>query len=428
MSNFLAVATVTAALTQMLQQAIATDIPGATVSTLGPHNNGNGAAPPPALNVYLHQVTPNTAFSNDDLPTRRGSGELVQRPQTALDLQYLLTFYGDESQLEPQRLLGSAVRVLHAKPVITRDTIRHTIAMPVFSFLAESNLADAVELVRLSPVPMSVDELSRLWSVYFQIPYSLSLVYRAAVIFIESQVSTQPALPVRTRSLYVIPFRQPAIESIQAADGTNGFILPESGIVVSGKQLRGDQTSVNIGGVEVVPAAENVHDTQIIVQLPAVLRAGVQGLQVIQSRMIGTPPVAHRGVESNVAPFVLHPVIRRELDGAPQVVVSPPVLASDGTRSADVTVRVNPNVDKMQRVALLMNQVAAAPPRAYRFDALPRNAPTDPEETDTLVFAISGVVAGDYLLRVQIDGAESALDQDPDASNPVYNGPGVTIP
>jgi hypothetical protein len=91
MSNFLAIATVTAALHGVLSEAIALDeVGGAEVTTLRPDGNGEGL-PDPGVNIFLYQVTPNAAWRNADLPTRRSGGELVQRPQAALDLSYLFT-------------------------------------------------------------------------------------------------------------------------------------------------------------------------------------------------------------------------------------------------------------------------------------------------------------------------------------------------
>src|SRR5436309_11922535 len=98
MSNFLAVATVTAALTEFIQAAIGPDVGAASVTTTRPDGSGTGT-PATSVNVYLYQVTPNAAFGNVDLPTRRANGDLVQRPQAALDLHYLLTFLGDEGKL-----------------------------------------------------------------------------------------------------------------------------------------------------------------------------------------------------------------------------------------------------------------------------------------------------------------------------------------
>jgi len=413
MSNFLGLATVTAALSQVLQAAVGPDVPGATVTILRP--DGNSSLPATGVNLFLYQVMPNAAWNNADLPTRRANGDLIQRPQAALDLHYLLTFYGADSLLEPQRLLGSVVRALHARPVLTRAIIRQTIAKPAFAFLANSNLADAVELVKLTPLSLSLEDLSKLWSVYFQTQYSLSIAYQGAVVLIESEESTRAALPVRGRNIYVGPFRQPVIDEIRSQEGDQ-TIISTSSIEITGKHLRADVTKVSVGGVEVTPAREDVSDTRISVKLPAGLRAGVQGLQVLQPRLIGTPPTQHRGVESNLAAFVLHPTI-----GSPDIAVALP----------NVTVKLAPPVAKAQRVSLLMNELnppADRAARAYRIDSAPHNRLAEPPETDTLTFPIAGVTAGDYLARVEVDGADSPLEQGADENNPVYIGPKMTIP
>jgi hypothetical protein len=429
MSNFLAIATVTAALSQFLQAAVGPDVPGATVTTLRP--DSGGGMPPTGANLFLYQVTPNAAWNNMDLPTRRSGGDLIQRPQAALDLHYLLTFYGAEAQLEPQRVLGSVVRAMHARPVLTREIIRQTIAKPAFAFLTSSNLADAVELVKFTPLPLSLEELSKLWSVYFQTPYSLSMAYQGTVVLIESEESTRSSLPVQARNIYVVPFRQALIETVNSADGEDQFIISISMLIITGKRLRGEVTQVRVGGVEVTPAVEDVSDTRISLPLPAGLRAGVQGVQVIQPRLMGTPPAQHRGVESNLAAFVLHPTINRKPDNSPDITVGTPTISGDGTRSADVVVKLSPLVEKTQRANLLLNELN--PPsnrgaRAFSFDAAPHNRPTDPAQTDTLTFPIRGVAQGDYLVRLQVDGADSPLEQATDESNPLYIGPKVTIP
>ena len=188
MSNFLAIATVTAALSQTLRAAVETDVPGASVTTLRPDAAGSGI-PATRVNLYLYQVTPNTAWRNADLPTRNSDGQLMQRAQVALDLHYLLNFYGDEGQLEPQRLMGTTVRTLHSLPLLTRQMIRSTVANPAFFFLAPSNLADAIELVKFTPLLLSLEELSKLWSVFFQTTYTLSIAYQGTMVLIGSVAS-----------------------------------------------------------------------------------------------------------------------------------------------------------------------------------------------------------------------------------------------
>lgn len=206
MSNFLAIATVTAALQRLLQSALIADVAGADVTTVRPDGTGDNTLPDPGINIYLYQVTPNGAWRNADLPTRAPDGRLIQRPRMALDLHYLLTFYGTEGELEPQRCLGSAVRALHATPVLTRDMIRDTIVDPLYSsILTNSNLGDEIETVKFNPLSLSLEELSKLWSVFFQTAYSLSLAYIGSVVLIEGTETPLPVLPVQTRNIFVMP-------------------------------------------------------------------------------------------------------------------------------------------------------------------------------------------------------------------------------
>ena len=153
---------------------------------------------------------PNPAYRNADLPTRRGDGQLAQRPQAALMLHYLFSFFGDDANLEPQRLLGAAMRQLHAQPLLTKQEIIQAIATPPYdTILPASNLAEQVDLVRFTPLGLSLEELSKAWSVFFQSPYVLSVAYQASAVLIETDDAAQKALPVQSRNLYVVPFRQP---------------------------------------------------------------------------------------------------------------------------------------------------------------------------------------------------------------------------
>ena len=428
MSNFLAIATVTATLSQLIQAAIAADVPGATVSTIRPDGNGGNNIPDIGVNLYLYQVTPNVAWRNADLPSRNSDGQLVQRPRAAFDLHYLLTFYGNEAQLEPQRLVGSVVRTLHAQPLLTRQMIRSTITNPSFNYLASSDLADEIEAVKFTPFPLSLEELSKLWSVFFQTPYTLSLAYQGMVVFIEGAQATRPTLPVRERAVHVRSFHQPVIESVESQAGAGQPIVMGSTLVIRGKRLRGEVTRVRVGGVEVTPAPQSVSDTEIVVPIPASLRAGVQGAQVSHQILMGNPPLPHSGIESNVAAFVLRPTINRRPDDSDDITVSPPVVAPDQTRSADVFVVVTPRIGVGQRAVLLMNETGAAPQaRSYSFANRPLTLPPGQIDTDTITFHISGVAAGQYLVRVQVDGAESPLLMNADPNDPRYERPRVTI-
>jgi hypothetical protein len=423
MSNHLAIATVTAALQSLLQEAAEAAVAGAQAQVGRPESPENGAEQAAAINIFLYRVAPNAAWRNADLPNRRPDGSLVERHQTALDLHYLLTFLGDEAQLEPQRLLGSAASTLNVEPLLSRARIRATIQAAVGAdpthFLGASDLAEQVETVRFTPLPLNLEELSKLWSVFFQIPYSLSTAYQASVVLVESSQSPQRALPVRARRLYVRPFRQPLIEKVASEAGDLAPITSNSTLVISGHRLRGDLTRVLAGGILVTPADEDVREDEIRLPLPAGVLAGVQGVQVLHPLLMGEPEAEHAGFESNTAPLVVSPLI-----------------TVDSATAAQVVLNFDPPVGRRQRVLLLLNEHLAPPTRApfaYSFKAPPDNGIADPDadQTAEVAFPISGVTSGSYLARAQVDGAQSPLTFDDDDSSPtfnLYNGPLAVIP
>ncbi len=460
MSNFLAIATTTVTLLNMLQSALIQDTPSLNtrVTTMRPDDLRDVTEP--RVNIYLYQVTPNAAWRNADLPTRRADGSMIQRPQVALDLHYLLSFYGNETYLEPQRLLGVVARTLHAQPVLTHEMIINSIDAlrktdHGFDFLQSSNLADEVELVRFSPLHLSLEELSKIWSVFFQVQYALSVAYQGTVILIEGNEMLQRPLPVRERNVYASPFNQPSIDQVTVQQDPTQPPLPDQPILansilwLTGHRLRGDRTLVRVAGSDpLVP--ESVSDKRIVLDLSKVagLQAGVQGVQVIHQLVIGSPPVPHPGgVESNVAPFVLSPAIQKKADGDYDITLANVQGADNAPRSADITLKVTPAIGKRQRVVLLLNEISPVPGQAldhtahaYSFDA----PPLTEETTESITFSIKGIRAGTYLVRIQVDGAESPLDIDTkylqggtdpktrNLRNPTFNTftgkPQVTIP
>ncbi len=136
MSNYLAIATVTATLQRLLQAAVQVDVDGARVTTVQPGQIGSGT-PETGINLFLYQVSRNPALKNSDTVTARMKGNPVKR-QTAIDLYYMVSFYGNDTELEPQRLLGSVIRTFNDRPSLTTDSIQETIADSSFRFLADS--------------------------------------------------------------------------------------------------------------------------------------------------------------------------------------------------------------------------------------------------------------------------------------------------
>ena len=109
-----------------------------------------------------------------------------------------MTAYGGDDFVS-EILLGYGMQVLHETPVLTRDAIRAALApnrrlpagaAPAFMALTAADLADQVEMVKIVPEALNIEELSKLWSA-FQTHYRTAAAYRVSVVLIES--AAQPA-------------------------------------------------------------------------------------------------------------------------------------------------------------------------------------------------------------------------------------------
>ncbi|WP_329206308.1 DUF4255 domain-containing protein [Streptomyces sp. NBC_00683] len=204
MSNALAVATVTQALALLIESNLGPEMDIAVkVETRKPPSE-----PPsePTITVFLYQVTPNAAMRNNDLPTRAADGTLRNRAAAPLDLHYVISAYGEETELVGQRLLGCVIRTLHEIPVLPRELIELAADRP---HLAGTDLADSLQKVRFTPTVMDIDETSKLWGMLHQTPYTLSVAYQASLVVIEGREKPVPAKPVERRTVRVLPFGAP---------------------------------------------------------------------------------------------------------------------------------------------------------------------------------------------------------------------------
>lgn len=409
MSNLLAIATVTAAIGETLKAAIEAAVSGAGITTRRP-DASSGQQPGPRVNIYLYQVLPSAAWRNADLPTRRGDGTLVDRPQAALNLHYLLSFYGDETKLQPQRLLGATVRQLHAHPVLTPEQIRSVVQTN--NDLAGSDLAEQPERVKLTPLALNLEELSKLWSVFFQTPYALSVAYEASVVLIEAEAKLQPALPVRERTVLVDTFRRPVIERVESADGPGTPIVSGSRVVLRGSQLApadGDAQAlaIRIDGETQPNLALDLHDTAVSFQLPHYphLRAGSHAIQIVYHLQLGQPLAPHQGYTSNVATFDLLPKVSSVQFIAPNRYL----------------VKFAPPVGRHQRVALLLHRINPneGEPTYWILEAPPFDWPAVQQQTDTIEFGEADldmqhlVLEGAYYVQLRVDNVYSPFNPDP---------------
>lgn len=421
MSNYLAIAAVTATFQRILQAAIQEDVYGARVTTTRPSNLDSGPTET-GVNIYLYLVTPNHTFRAPDPISRRPMGGMVKKQHISLDLQYLLSFYGNDADFEPQRLYGSTVKLLQDGLSIPSAVIRETLTDPTLGILAGADLAEQIEPLRLEPTEISVENLSKVWSVFFQTPYVLSSTYKATVVVIDGNESGECPLPPRDYRISLSPpLRQLTIDRVIAQSGATQPIVTSSTLLITGQQLSHPNTRVRINHTEVQPT--EVTNTRITLPLSAVpiqiLRAGAQSLQVIHPYEQSDPHLAMRGMESNLGAFVLRPTITQ---------VSVANIRYDSrshTYSATVTLQFDVFVDPEQVVVLILNEWSITSATNYLFKASRRTA-----ETREITISIANVKAAEYLVRAQIDGAESLLAYDTDPTSPTfnwYNSPKVAI-
>jgi hypothetical protein len=354
------------------------------------------------VHVYLYQVTPNPALRNNDLPTRDSEGRLSRRPQAALDLHYLLSFYGDDKTLEPDRMVGAVARDLHARPVLSAQAIGDAIGSR--AELTGSDLATAFETVKFAPAQLSLDEISKLWSVMVQTPHVLSVVYQGTVVLIDAEESPGAVLPVLKRGqddhgvdTRIGPFPRldgwwaGAAAAADRAPRPPSFPVAQLGVrlVLEGSNLGGDTVAVRFAHPrlpvqELQVAAGDRDARKLAVTLPddaAAQTAWAAGIYTLTASM-------QRGTtkqDSNVVPIALAPHV---------MAIQPnPAARVGGAVSLQVTCR--PQVLPAQTAALLLAD--------REIQALALGAPSD-----TLTFDIDDApVLNGALARLRVDGVDS---------------------
>jgi hypothetical protein len=183
MSNSLAIAAVTTTLRNLISESVARELGDGIVTTQPPdkaryHHDKN------QINLFLYHILPNASWRTMDLPNRVKPGEIGQ-PPLALNLYYIITFYGkDNDDILAHRLMGKAMHILNDYAVLNPDDIKIS--------LGESDLHNQVERVRITLQSMSLEDISKLWKI-FQTQYRISAAYEVSVVIIESSrfVKTQ---------------------------------------------------------------------------------------------------------------------------------------------------------------------------------------------------------------------------------------------
>ncbi len=407
MSNVLAIAATTRTLRNLLlaqMPVLDTELSDLEV-TLQPPDVARKGISKAQLNLFLYQVVANAAWRNLDMPGQVRPGESAP-PPLALNLHYVITAWGrgdSDSDAISHRVLAAAMSTLHDRGVLDGNDIRNA--------LPDNDLANQVERVRITPLPQSVDELSKLWTA-FQTNYRTSAAYEATVVLIDSQAAIRAPLPVLRRG----PQDRGVIATASAAAVLDTLSYPRTqpavrlgeDIVLGGRQLSTDHALARFNSlrldapIDVAPLAGDaagtlrVHlaDTTDDADAASRWAPGIYTVALLVQPP-GLPPLL-----SNELPLALAPIITIS-----------PLTAAAGDLALNLTCM--PRLRDGQRVFLLFGDRLLTPQSISN--------PSDTHQPSALVFQVPGVAAGTYTVRLRVDGADS-IPVDFSGSVPAFAG------
>ncbi len=401
MSNPFAIAAATRTLRNLLNEIITSDfsmLPNDTrpttqilVTTRPLDKVRDGSENRNHINLFLYHTAPSAAWRNQDLPNRTRPGETAL-PPLALDLYYLVTTYGqDNNELISHVLLGMVMSIFHDHMLLSRAEIEIA--------LAASDLHEQVERVRITPQAISLEDISKLWSGFQQFDYRLSAAYQVSVVLIDSKRPTRAPLPVLMRGsddrgAFVLVAPAPSLTSIGLPNlkpsAEPGDILTLKGINLESEtaaarfyhsRLANPIERALLPGGSAEQIQVKIPDVAEDAQFPSKWVAGFYTLALLMQR----PDLP--AWTTNELPFAL----------APQVTSISPVTAPAG----DITLQLTciPQILAGQRAVLLFGEREVLPASI--------TTPSDPTAETTLTFDIAAAEAGEYVVRLRVDGADS---------------------
>lgn len=264
MSDFSAIRGVTISLLRLLEDNLTTAPPAgdglAVTVTISRPDVDQPGIDGSRLNLFLYQVLENYCLANQEDP-RIGTNRAYGRPPLSLNLRYLITpFARDTDETEAHRVLGAAMQVLHENAILTPalNTAAGRTAL-------DTSLLGALEHPRISLLPTTLDDLSKIWS-GAENTMRLSAAYEVTVVQIEPTAPRITPLPVRERNV-IVTLSGPRISAVEpdVAGIGDTIVIHGSGFLsATTRVLLGDAVQVDLSG-QGPPA---LTDSQIRIAIP----------------------------------------------------------------------------------------------------------------------------------------------------------------
>jgi hypothetical protein len=282
---------------------------------------------------------------------------------------------------------------LHDHPLLRRADIEGS--------LPDSDLQNQIERVHVTPDPLTLDDMSKLWTSFQSAEYRLSTGYELSVVLIESDRASNTPLPVlkrgeEDRGASVLASPAPSLTGLRFV---NQKPSAELGDVISllGEHLSDDNTIVRLqhpllnSSIDIQPEPP-LSETEMELQIPTFMDDAELGSKwpagfYTVSLVTQSPDVST--VVSNSVSMPLSPGIE-SID---------PVSAPAG--NIVFTIECLPQIRNGQKVSLLFSDQIISP------DVI--NTPADPTARTTIMFTVDNALskATPYVLRLRVDGADS---------------------
>jgi hypothetical protein len=421
MSNALAIAGVTVVLQRLLDglqgdltSALGVDV---DVVSLPPEHVPQGQNDGPRINLFLYRVAQNAALRNAPLPSVDARGRSrIAHPPLALDLHYLLTAYGS-AELQTEILLGYAMQRLHENPVLDRGRIDQILSNPMatsdpYPALRATGLAQQLEMVKITPASLNLDELSKLWTA-LKSNYRTSAAYQATVVLIETELPAIAPLPVLQRNFGVTPGLLPPLPEVVSIAPGSGQIAAtlNDTLVIDGHDLDGRAgeyelvlSNARLKYEATITPEASATPSRVTFALtgPADLPAGAY-TATLRLRKHGE----QKARTTNVVPLLIAPLLVAPDGGLPATVT--PNASKEFTLQPNCVTQLRDD----QRVSLLLGGIEAM---------------ADPITASTISpkFTFKDVPDDKYWVRLRVDGVDSLLI-DRVAKPPVFLGPSVEV-
>ncbi|WP_338846080.1 DUF4255 domain-containing protein [Massilia sp. W12] len=410
MSSALAIAAVSAALKDLLNDGLLnhdlSKVGNFSVSALPPDRIVTTPSEPNQLNLFMHHLSPNQGWRNAGLPARDEQGRRLANPPLALDLHYMLTAWGSED-LHAEILLGYAMQILHRNPVLTRAQLRTSLGgvpplsgallPPGMQALAAADLAEQVELIKITPSFPSTEELSKFWTA-MQTKMRPSMAYSVSVVLLQDNLPTRQALPVLARG----PQDQ-------------GFSARAAWPQLHGVRVEGNPRApaMRLGDTLALQGAHLNLCSDIELLHPA---SGMQRILTPQTSPSGAllaqlPEAGAPKALSEWAIGIWEIALRAQLDSGHtlssqrlQFALAPRIkLAANNFASANFNLNIecSPRLlpEQEKNLELLFGNFSLRPAKV--------STPNDVNKPSTLKFEMKKIPPGQYVVRLRVDGVDS---------------------